>query len=352
AALMSLGHVAMSFDESFLIALVLLIAGSGCLKGNISAQVATLYPADEGSRRDRGFTIFSTGINIGAVIGPLATGALAQAYGWHAGFACAAVLMLVALLTYTLGRNQLPDAKPRRNPPGVVEPPLSKGERRRVGVLLLLVAINVPIAMCYNQITNVGLIWIDEHVALKGPLFTVPTSWFNALDSFASIVAAVPLIALWAAQFQSGKEPDSLKKIVIGALINGLASMLLVAGIMLTPSGTKTNALWPIACWIVMGVAFMYYWPTTLALVAGKSPERLRSTLMGSSFLALFVGNVLLGWVGSFYQQMSPAQFWTMNSAIGLAGAIIGAVCLSPMRKLLAQDKIFDSSGRRLSFGQ
>ncbi|MEO7865513.1 MAG: MFS transporter, partial [Sphingomicrobium sp.] len=42
AALMSLGHVAMSFDESFLIALVLLIAGSGCLKGNISAQVATL----------------------------------------------------------------------------------------------------------------------------------------------------------------------------------------------------------------------------------------------------------------------------------------------------------------------
>lgn len=338
AVLMSLGHVAMSFDQSFLIALALLIAGSGCLKGNISAQVATLYPAGEGSRRDRGFTIFSTGINIGAVIGPLATGALAQAYGWHAGFACAAVLMLVALLTYTLGRNQLPEVKPYRHWPGVAKTPLSAVERGRVGALLLLVGINIPIAMAYYQITNVGLIWIDQDVGLASRLFTVPTSWFNALDSFASIVAAAPLIALWAAQFRSGKEPDSLKKIVIGALINGLASLLLVAGIMLTPSGAKTNVLWPITCWIVMGVAFMYYWPTTLALVAGKSPERLRSTLMGTTFLALFLGNVLLGWVGSFYQQMSPAQFWALNAVVGLAGAIVGAACLRPMRKLLAED--------------
>src|SRR6476661_3041047 len=76
AVLMALGHLAMSFDETFLIALVLLILGSGCLKGNISAQVAPLYPIHDESRRARGFTIFSTGINIGAVAGPLTTGAL------------------------------------------------------------------------------------------------------------------------------------------------------------------------------------------------------------------------------------------------------------------------------------
>ena len=44
ALLMSGGHLAMAFDQSFLLALLLLIVGSGLLKGNISAQVGGLYP--------------------------------------------------------------------------------------------------------------------------------------------------------------------------------------------------------------------------------------------------------------------------------------------------------------------
>ncbi len=68
------GHLAMSRDETFLIALLLLIAGSGFLKGNISAQVGLLYPPTSESLRERGFAIYSTGINIGAVAGPLGTG--------------------------------------------------------------------------------------------------------------------------------------------------------------------------------------------------------------------------------------------------------------------------------------
>ena len=339
AVLMSLGHLAMSFDQTFLIALVLLIAGSGCLKGNISAQVAPLYPPGDDSRRDRGFTIFSTGINIGAVIGPLATGALAQAYGWHAGFACAAVLMLIALVTYTLGRSQLPEPKPRRAEDSAPKVPLDAAEKRRVRMLVLLILINVPIAVAYYQITNVGLIWIDEAVGLQNRWFTVPASWFGALDSFASIVAAVPLIALWAAQARIGSEPGSLTKVIIGALINGLASLLLVAGILLTPAGAKTSVLWPIGCWVAMGFAFMYYWPTTLALVAGNAPDRFRSTLMGGVFLALFLGNTTLGWVGSFYSQMTPAQFWTLNAAIGLSGAFAGIVLLRPMQRALAIER-------------
>ena len=335
AVLMSLGHLAMSFDQTFLIALVLLIAGSGCLKGNISAQVAPLYPAADQSRRDRGFTIFSTGINIGSVLGPLATGALAQAYGWHVGFGCAAVLMLVALLTYAFGRRHLVDSGPARHRDAPPKTPFTDEEKRRIGALLLLVLINVPIAMAYYQITNVGLIWIDQSVGLTSPLFTVPASWFNALDSFASIVAAAPLIALWAAQSRSKREPDSLKKVVIGALINGLAPLLLVAGILLTAPGAKTSVLWPVACWIVMGFAFMYYWPTSLGLVAAKAPDRVRSTMMGGMFLALFLGNTLLGWVGSFYEQMTPAQFWALDSAIGLGGTAVAFLLLRPMRVAL-----------------
>ena len=91
---MSAGHLAMAFDRSFLLALLLLVVGSGFLKGNISAQVGALYPRDDEARRTRGFAIFSMGINFGAVVGPLVCGLLAQLYGWHYGFGIAAIFML------------------------------------------------------------------------------------------------------------------------------------------------------------------------------------------------------------------------------------------------------------------
>src|SRR5881394_3331987 len=97
---MSGGHLAMAFDQSFLLALLLLIVGSGLLKGNISAQVGGLYPIEQEERRTRGFAIFSTGINFGAVAGPLLCGFLAERYGWHIGFGAAAVFMLGGLATY------------------------------------------------------------------------------------------------------------------------------------------------------------------------------------------------------------------------------------------------------------
>src|SRR5438105_8357621 len=105
---MSGGHLAMAFDQSFLLALLLLIIGSGLLKGNISAQVGGLYPVEDEERRSRGFAIFSTAINFGAVVGPLLCGWLADHYGWHVGFGSAALFMLGGVATYLTGYRYLP----------------------------------------------------------------------------------------------------------------------------------------------------------------------------------------------------------------------------------------------------
>src|SRR5271156_4714421 len=85
AILMSCGHIAMAFDASFLLALVLLIVGCGLLKGNISTQVGELYAQDDHAGRTRGFSIFSIGINVGAVAGPPPCGVLGQGFGWAGG---------------------------------------------------------------------------------------------------------------------------------------------------------------------------------------------------------------------------------------------------------------------------
>ena len=77
AALMAIGHFMMAFEPLFLFALLVLILGNGAFKPNISTQVGTLYaPGDP--RRDRAFSIFYVGINLGAFLAPLVCGTLGE----------------------------------------------------------------------------------------------------------------------------------------------------------------------------------------------------------------------------------------------------------------------------------
>jgi proton-dependent oligopeptide transporter, POT family len=335
ALLMSAGHLAMSVDQSFLIALLLLIAGSGCLKGNISAQVGQLYPAHEETRRTGGFTIFSAAINIGAVLGPLGCGAVAAIYGWHAGFGLAAALMILALVIYLSGQRHLPGKLPRVVATGEALPPLTGDERRRVAFLIVAIALTVLPNVAYPMIWNIGILFVDGHVNLATPFGAVPASWFNSIDAFASIVVVPPLVALWAWQARRGKEPSDVAKIGIGCAIAGASALILAAGSAMPGAEGKVGVIWPILGFMGMGFAFIWYWPVLLALISLAAPRKVNSTLMGASFLSLFVGSVIMGWVGSFYDQMSPAAFWTLDAGIGFAGAILVLLFGPMLRRVL-----------------
>jgi len=92
--LISLGHISIGLSAfggarvPFFLGLMLIVAGTGLLKPNISAIVGDLYP-EGGARRDAGFSIFYMGINIGAFVGQLVTGFLGETVGWHWGFSAA-----------------------------------------------------------------------------------------------------------------------------------------------------------------------------------------------------------------------------------------------------------------------
>jgi proton-dependent oligopeptide transporter, POT family len=188
---MSAGHIAMGFDQSFLLALLLLVIGSGFLKGNISAQVGALYPPEDEARRTRGFVIFSTAINVGAVIGPLLCGLIAQVYGWHYGFGIAAIFMLFGLATYLYGYRYLPARVERRKYEGATR--LTAVERRIVVALIAVLIISIFESIAYGQIFNVSSIWIQQHVALDLGGFRIPVPWFQSINSVFSI-ASVPLL--------------------------------------------------------------------------------------------------------------------------------------------------------------
>src|SRR5665213_1708331 len=114
AMIMAVGHFLMAFDASFLLALVCLMIGAGCLKGNIATQVGALYAAGD-TRRADGFQIFYLGINGGVIFGPMITGYLGEGIAWRYGFGAAGVAMLVALGIYLFGLRNLPPDPPRRN---------------------------------------------------------------------------------------------------------------------------------------------------------------------------------------------------------------------------------------------
>ena len=332
AVLMSAGHIAMAFDASFLLALLLLILGCGLLKGNISTQVGSLYAEDDGAGRTRGFSIFSIGINVGAVTGPLLCGLLAQIYGWHAGFGLAGILMLIGLGTYLAGYRTLTDSvRAVRVAPAPAK--LDRAQWRIIAALFAVMAITIFQSISYYQNSNVALIWINRSVDLGLLGFHIPVAWFNSIDSFVSIISVPFLFALWRRQAAHGGEPGEIAKIGIGAAIAAVANLLLVAGCLLT---TRVPVLVPVAYDVLLGIAFLYYWPTLLALVSGAAPPHLRATLMGTVFLTLFLSNITVGWIGGFFERMTPAEFWALHAAIAATGGVLALLLARPLGRVLA----------------
>ena len=114
----------------------------------------------------------------------------------------------------------------------------------------------------------------------------------------------------------------------MGAWIAAAANLCLVVGCLLRP---RPSALFPIAYDVLLGVAFLYYWPTLLALVSRAAPPQIRATLMGSVFLSLFAGNLIVGWVGGFYEHMTPTAFWALQVGVGVAGAVLASLLTRPL---------------------
>lgn len=316
---MSAGHLAMAFDQTFLLALLLLVIGSGFLKGNISAQVGALYPVDDESRRTRGFAIFSMAINFGAVCGPLLCGWLAQVYGWHFGFGVAAIFMLAGLATYLLGYRHLPARVGR---PEQAAAPLKPEDWRTIRALFAVMLITVFQSTGYYQLYNMFKIWVQDAVNLQVGGLTIPVPWFQSIDALASILAVPLLFAIWRYQSKHRGEPGDLGKIGTGAWLAAISNLILAAAVYFA-DGAPVNAIWAVLYCVGMGVSFLYYWPTLLALVSREAPPRANATMMGIAFLTLFVSNNIIGWIGGLYEQVSPLAFWLMHAAIAATGGVL-----------------------------
>ena len=111
AIIIALGHftLAIPIEQTFFLGLILVVLGTGLLKGNISTIVGNLYQQND-QRRDSGYTIFYMSINIGSTLGFLICSWLGEKIGWHYGFGAAGIGMAFGVYQFINYRHLLGDA--------------------------------------------------------------------------------------------------------------------------------------------------------------------------------------------------------------------------------------------------
>jgi proton-dependent oligopeptide transporter, POT family len=340
AILMAIGHFMMAVEQFFLLALLALILGNGAFKPNISTQVGGLYaPGDP--RRDRAYSIFYVGINVGAFLAPLVCGTLGEAAGWHYGFAAAGVGMLIGLSIYLYAMPLLPpDELQKARAAHVERRPLDRGEWRAVIALLVLFVPNTLFWATYEQQGNTIALWADANTdrAVNLVFWTgeIPTTWFQAFNPFMIFAFTPFVVALWTRQAARGTEPSSVSKMALGCL-GVVAANLVMALAAFRADGGKASWLWLFCYFVVITVGELYLSPVGLSLVTKAAPARILSMMMGVWLATSFVGNLLAGFIGGFWSRMDKAEFFLLIAAVAaLAGAAIFA-CRWPLRGTLRE---------------
>lgn len=341
AILMAIGHFLMASERLFFPALLCLIAGNGAFKPNISTQVGLLYKAGD-PRRDRAYTIFYMGVNLGAFLSPLVCGTLGQKVGWHWGFGAAGVGMIIGLILYWSGQKYLaPDVLEQRRAAAAAgnqaRGKLTRDEWLRIGALIVICALNVVFWACYEQQGNTMQLWADQNTNWTLWGWTVPSTWFQSFNPIMIFIFAPLLNILWAWQARRNAEPSSIMKMALGCCLLGLSFIvMIVAAQGITPEA-KRNLLWLAGTTFILTLGELYLSPVGLSFVTKIAPAHLVSMLMGVWYLANFAGNYLSGYLGTFWEKMPRSQFFLMLTVLGLASAALMFVIGRPLNRIVGK---------------
>jgi POT family proton-dependent oligopeptide transporter len=329
ATLMAIGHFMMAFEHLFLFALGFLILGNGAFKPNISTQVGALYaPGDR--RRDRAFSIFYVGINLGAFLAPLVCGTLGEELGWHYGFAAAGVGMTTGLIIYLLATPALPRESFAKR--AIALAPLDRAAWQGIIALLLLF---VPVSLfwgIYEQQGNTIVLWASEYTDRRLLGWDIPVTWFQALNPFMIFAFTPFIVTLW--RRQGAREPSTVAKMAIGCFLAAAAYLILLVAAR-TSAGAPASWLWLFGYFVVLTIGELYLSPTSLSLVTKVAPASLLSMMMGVWLATSFVGGFLAGYLGTFWSSMGKDHFFLMLAVISAVAGLIIALLNRPLRAIL-----------------
>jgi POT family proton-dependent oligopeptide transporter len=342
-SIIALGHFTLAFKtlSTFYAGLVLIVIGTGLLKPNVSTIVGSLYD-EKDARRDAGFSVFYMGINLGAFIGPLIAGALAQKVNWHLGFAVAGIGMVLGLIQYVVGRPHIEPGLARlaARPKPVTAVAGARGglsaqEWKRIAVIFVLFVFAAIFWGAYEQAGSTLNLFGDRYTQNTVFGFAYPSSWYVSVQAFFVITLSPAFAWLW---IKLGpREPSVPAKFALALLFGGLAFLLLVPAGSIAQSGTgiKVSPLWLVGAYFIEEWGELCLSPVGLSAVTKLAPVRMVSLMMGVFFLSNSLGNKLAGWTAGFFSSMPLSQLFGAVSAVCLVSAVIMFALIRPVKKLM-----------------
>jgi len=367
------GHIALSALPGVLgvgVGLILIALGSGGVKANATSLVGTLY-SPEDPRRDAGFSIYYLGINLGALLGPLLTGLLQPEFGFHWGFALAAVGMAIGLIVYSRGRKNLP---PESND---VPNPLPAARRRMfvgvgIGGLVLIVVLVLLDVITANRLATI-VVWVTiaatiayfavilssskittlerRRVLSFIPMFIVsavfwslyqqqftvltvyadqrldrdlygwqmPVSWVQSINPVFIILLSGAFAALWTKW--GDRQPSTPVKFAAGTIVMGVAFLLFLPMASTVPNSAPLLGL--IGVIFVFTIAELLISPVSLSLATKLAPQAFHTQMVALLFLSIAGGTAMAGVLAEYYSDENQVAYFGILGAIAIAVGIV-----------------------------
>jgi POT family proton-dependent oligopeptide transporter len=393
------GGVLIAAGEFFLVApglamfyagLAALIVGTGLLKSNVSTIVGQLYaPGDK--RRDSGFSVFYMGINIGALVSPLACGWVAERIAWRLGYALAGVGMVAGLIQYVIGYKHLGTAG--LHPPGrdaarsskpkskagwwgaaalliVAAVALAKSgvsisaesisnafgvvlllvvagvfawlifgrgwspaERKRSVAILVLFIASTLFWFAFEQAGSTLNLFAEKSTNRNIFGFVYPASWMQFVEPL-FVIALAPVFAwLWIALRH--REPSSPAKFSIGLFFVSLSFAILVPAAKINHSGVLVSSWWLIGTYFLQTLGELSLSPVGLSAITKLAPERVAGMMMGVWFLSISIGDYLAGRAASLYESLTVPALFGQVALYTFVAAIVIALLIKPTVRLM-----------------
>jgi proton-dependent oligopeptide transporter, POT family len=364
---MAAGYGFLSLEPAvcFGVGLAGIIIGNGLFKPNISSLVGKLYPAGD-KRIDTAFTIFYMGINVGALLGPIAASALVNIYAGDVAtalvapegepkiidshkshaylmtFAVAAAGMLLGEVIYFFGKRFVRPIATSGLLPNQAEPSSldsktdSKFQTRRNIALLIFFGINILFWMAFKQKGNTLAQWARDRTDLSAPswlatlLAWLHIDWFmlkdglmgkelfSALNPFYVIAFSPLLVWFWNGLRAMRIDVPTPAKLVLGFALTAGAFAIMWRVASATQVGDKVTPLALVACYAVLTIGELCLSPMGLSLVSKLAPSRTRAVWMGMFLVSTAIGGYLAGGVRQFIKDWPVADFFALLTGSSL----------------------------------
>jgi POT family proton-dependent oligopeptide transporter len=335
-----LGHsvLAITQDWAFFTGLALIIAGVGMLKPNISTMVGGLYKKGD-ERRDKGFTIFYIGINVGAFISSLLVGTVGEKIGWHYGFGLAGIGMALGLIVYIWGQKHLvgvgdhigtadnPDKE-------LANKPLTKIEKDRILVLLLSFLLIIIFWGAFEQAGGLMNLYANDKTDRMLGGFEIPASWFQSINAGFIILFGTAIAGFWYNWKMKGKEGSSLFKIAIGIIIMGIGFLFMRFASLEFESTGSSAMYWLVLAYLFHTIGELCASPVALSFITKLAPVKYASFMMGAYFAATGFGSYLAAWIGRFAEGAGETTVFTGIFVVTVIVGILVLLILKPLKRL------------------